>query len=209
MQLVQLIHNLGFDLVGNCGIQFALHVVADVFPEGFHPAFFDAERREKFLVQLGQLAFGNFFYGDAEGCFLAAQILSAVVVRKGCLKLAIGSGLHASHAVIEILDHLTRADDEGDVFSGTALEGLVVNSTREIDGNAVPVFDIARHRNPLLTLLTEALNHLVHIEFADLRLGLSDVDTAHVSQLDFGEDLESRRELEIDARIHLQDFEVG
>ena len=121
------------------GFDFALQVFADVGAQTVHRAFGNAQRDGQCVVHLWQVRRFDLLQGDHEVRRFACHVFAMVFGWKGQRESLAFAKLHATGGVFKLFEHLAVTQDELEVFGFAAFEGLTVDFSFKVHGDAVAV----------------------------------------------------------------------
>ena len=138
------------------------------------------------VVELGQDLFADLFDLDREDRVFAGELLGLVVVGEGHLDLALLAGLGAGQLLLEALDQAAAAELEQVVAGGTALEGLAVEQSLEVDQQRVALGGGPLDRLELGEAFPDPVDLAVDDVLGDLGVGPADLEALVLAERRLG-----------------------
>ena len=173
---------------------FALQVFPDVRSQTRHAGICDTERLCKCLVDFRQVGGFNFLQRNHEVCHLSGHLLAMVVGWKGHLEGLALARLHTKHGLFKLLQHLTVAHDELEIFCFAALERLAIDLPFEVNCHTVCVggSGILRTLGKCAPLLAQNVQRLVNRRIGHAGLKTINLGRCQISDFHLGENFKHR-----------------
>jgi hypothetical protein len=139
--------------------------------------------------------------------------LGLLAGRRAALELGgeggLATGLQARHGVVDAVQQLTGTDGVGDAARDAVLQDLAVDLGLQVEGDDVAVLGGTLDRGGRGEALTELLDGLVDVLFADLDGVDLDLDAGVVRDLDGRADVDLGGEVQRLAVLQLRDVDLG